>query len=72
MKKMTVISNYIPHLTPKKPNYTKWLQTYYDDLLYLYYSMNQVLMERVEESAPHDFPTFTRFIYHCSSKHIQH
>ena len=75
MKKVTimkkcVISNYIPHHTPKKPDFNKWFKTYYYDLLCLYDTLNQILTER-DESSEHDFKRFTMFIYSCSSKYIQ-
>jgi hypothetical protein len=71
MKKNTVITNYIPHPTPKRPNFYEWFNTYQDDLMYLYYSMNQILVDRHDEEAPHDFRKFAQFIFYCSSKHIQ-
>lgn len=71
--KKCVISNYIPYTTPKKPNFAKWLRTYYDDLLCLYDTLTQIIIERHEEdrTGDEDFKRFTRFIYSCSSKHIQ-
>ena len=71
--KRCVISNYIPHKTPKKPDFARWLTTYYDDLLCLYNILNQIIMERHDEdrTGDEDFKRFTRFIYSCSSKHIQ-
>ena len=71
-----IISNYIPHQKPKRPNYHMWLERYREDLLNLYDTYKQILYERYDDDeaitySDSEFLKFTRFIFSCSSQYIQ-
>ena len=69
-----IIPNYIPHKV-KYPNYSLWLSRYKFDLINLYDSFYKIVSDRYEEDqftpSQAEFLRFTKFIYSCSSKHIQ-
>jgi hypothetical protein len=74
--KKTVISNYIPHKTPFKPNFNEWFNEYKYNLACLFGIFKETIEKRYSESTNNDwnseklFLKFCRFIYSKSSKHV--
>ena len=70
-----VISNYIPHKTPKKPNYQMWLERYRNDLIQLYDTYKEIIYQRYDDETDRysdiEFVKFSKFIFACSSQYIQ-
>ena len=76
MPRKTVISNYIPHKTPYKPNFNNWYNEYKYDLACLYSIFKETIDERYSESTNNElesnelFIKFCRLIYNNSAKYI--
>jgi hypothetical protein len=67
------ISNYIPHKTPRRVDFLKWVGEYKPQLINLYTIFIEVMEKRYPdfEFNPDSFSNFVKMIFHSSSKYIQ-
>lgn len=63
---------YIPHKTPKKPNYDVWKKEYIEHLVIIYNIFKNFIEEKydVDIDWNNSFELFIEFIYNNSSKYI--
>jgi hypothetical protein len=64
----TVLHNYIPHKTPKNPNFQKWFEYYRTDIINLFNISKEVINEHYNYDI--NFSDFVQLIYNSSSKYM--
>jgi hypothetical protein len=70
----SVISNYIPHKTPKRINYKNWTDEYFKNLVDMFELVRHTINMRHPKNNINSnevFNVFCRMIFNSSSKHIQ-
>jgi hypothetical protein len=68
----TAVFNYIPHRRPINPNYKRWKQAYYQHLYHMFrLAAVESQSRNMNTLSPASFDSFCKFIFSCSSKHIQ-
>lgn len=77
-KKISLYSNYIPHKTPRRTNFSKWFYEFKNDLYILYDQFIKIIISRYHNDNikknfddEESFLLFARFVYNNSSKYIQ-
>jgi hypothetical protein len=77
MTKTSVIPNYIPLPFPRKPNFQKWFECYKDDLIDMYFIVEQTTKNSnvdvyscIRWEKESNFNIFVNMIYDSSSKFI--
>lgn len=63
-------SNYIPHPTPLRPNYAKWRNTYYEQLIDIHAIVSEIISEKSPRIKNIHKETLFKLLYKCSSKYI--
>lgn len=70
------ISNYIPHKTPVRPNYNKWMLSYSEELNELYSRLIDIMKNRypdvqIDWNSKVLFFNFCFWVFKRSSKYIR-
>lgn len=73
-RKKTVISNYIPHKTPKITNYYIWSEEYFKNLVDIFEIIRNIINVRHSKNdinSNEAFNVFSKMVFNSSSKHIR-
>lgn len=62
--------NYIPHPTPLRPNYAKWRNTYYEQLIDIHAIVSEIISDKYPRIKNIHKETLFKLLYKCSSKYI--
>lgn len=62
--------NYIPHSTPLRPNYARWRNTYYEQLIDIHAIVSEIISNKYPRIKNIHKETLFKLLFNCSSKYI--
>jgi len=70
-----LLKNYIPHKTPRYPNYNKWFNEYKNHILNLYGILQEIISKKypnnkIDWESNIIFNQFCFMVYNSSSKYV--